>query len=151
MMYRYQRFLNVIWIVLGVSVAVYASRLGVWQPGGPSIGFMPLAAGTLIATLGALQIFLSEHVVDNAEASFFPSRDALRRVFSVIATLVAIALLMQPLGFLLTAFLAMVFLLTIIECRGWLSTIAIALGASVGVWWLFTRLDVILPRGPFGF
>ena len=151
-MQTYQQILNALWIALGASIAVYSYRLGVWQSGGPATGFMPLSAGILICGLGTLQFLQGTRGQGDAEpASFFPDRAALRRVVSVIAALVTVALLMERLGFLLTAFLTVLFLLTVIELRGWLSTIVIALAASTGVWWLFTRLDVVLPRGPWGF
>ena len=150
----YQRILNVVWVVLGAAIAVYADGFGVWQAGGPSSGFMPLLAGILICGLGALQLVQTARggsAEVAAEPTFFPDRGAARRVLCVIAALIAVALLMEPLGFVLTAFLVTLFLLTIIEFRGWLVTLAVALTASVGVWWLFTKLDVLLPGGPWGF
>lgn len=150
-MHRYQQILNVVWIVLGSAVAVYATRLGVWQAGGPASGFMPLAAGALIASLGCLQLVLERAGAGDRPAPFFPSQDAARRILAVVAVLIAIALLMERLGFLLTSFLAMTFLLTIVERRSWLSTLSIAAVACGGAWWLFGKLDLILPPGPFGF
>lgn len=149
-MSRYQQIANGVWIVGGVLIVVASMKLGILSAGEPSIGFIPSIAGALIALLGALQFAQEARNRDKDTRTFFPDRAAARRVVTVIATLIGTTLLMQPLGFLLTALLTMVVLLTVIERGNWLVTVAFALAASVGVWWLFTSLDVVLPHGPFG-
>lgn len=150
-MSRYQQIANAVWMVAGVLIVIASTKLGILSAGGPSIGFIPSIAGALIAILGAFQFIQEARARDKDTRTFFPDRGAARRVVTVIATLIGTTLLMQPLGFLLTALLTMVVLLTVIERDNWLVTVAFALAASVGVWWLFTSLDVVLPHGPFGF
>lgn len=150
-MSRYQQIANGVWIVGGILIVIASMELGILSAGEPSIGFIPSIAGALIAMLGALQFIQEARNRDKDTRTFFPDRGAARRVVTVIATLIGASVLMQPLGFLLTALLTMIVLLTVIERDNWLVTVAFALAASVGVWWLFTSLDVVLPHGPFGF
>ncbi|HEX9146258.1 MAG TPA: tripartite tricarboxylate transporter TctB family protein, partial [Candidatus Binatia bacterium] len=65
-------------------------------------------------------------------------------IFSVIA--------IERLGYRLTVLLVLVFLVKIVEKRGWLVSLAFALSFSFGSYFLFyTILRVPLPEGPLGF
>jgi hypothetical protein len=70
----------------------------------------------------------------------------------VIVALVAMALLMPRLGFLLAAVLVMTFLLGLTERRHLGSSVALAVASSVFIYWLFALLlQVRLPQGLLGF
>jgi hypothetical protein len=61
------------------------------------------------------------------------------------------ALALERLGYRLTILSVMVFLLALVERRGWLATSLFALVLAFGSYFLFgTVLRVPLPRGPFG-
>ena len=74
-----------------------------------------------------------------------------KAVLAVLATAVYAAAL-EPLGFVLTTFLFLVFLLTVVEPRRRTAALAIA-AATAGACHLVFKawLDVQLPAGPWGF
>jgi len=64
----------------------------------------------------------------------------------------AYAFALEPLGFVLTTFLLLLFLLVAIEARRWPSSLMIATATSLGSHLLFkVWLAVPLPAGPWGF
>jgi putative tricarboxylic transport membrane protein len=69
-----------------------------------------------------------------------------------VAALALTALLFEPLGFRLTMFAALAFLLFALGGQGWLTTLLVASAGSFGAFLLFDRwLRVTLPVGIFGF
>ena len=79
-------------------------------------------------------------------------RAGIVRILSILAALVVVAGLMNLLGFQLTMFLFMVFLLMVLGRQTLWMTLIIALVCSVGVYHLFGRyLDVQLPAASLAF
>ena len=138
------------WVLLGLAISAHAVALGLWAPSGPGGGFVPLLAGAVIAAGGAGLLLSRARPAPGVP--FWSARVAALRVLAVLAGLVAIAVLMPVLGFLLTAIPTMAFLLTVIERQRWPWVVGLAIGSSVGLYWLFDRiLEMALPKGPFGF
>ncbi len=114
---------------------------------GPGPGFFPFWLGV---TLGGLSLAWLVHESLRKEKAkdraLLPPRAGMVRIFSILAALAAIAVFMNLLGFQLSMFLFMVFLLVVLGRQSlWVSVIA-ALVCSVGVYHLFGGyLDVALP------
>ncbi|MBE0555855.1 MAG: tripartite tricarboxylate transporter TctB family protein [Proteobacteria bacterium] len=69
-----------------------------------------------------------------------------------MAALLAYALLMKPLGFLLCTVLFIGFLLRAVEPQRWSVVIVGAVGAALGAFAVFNLwLKTQLPQGPWGF
>jgi hypothetical protein len=74
-----------------------------------------------------------------------------RHAVAILAACAFAALALERLGYRLTILSVMVFLLALVERRGWLATSLFALVLAFGSYFLFgTVLRVPLPRGPFG-
>jgi hypothetical protein len=70
---------------------------------------------------------------------------------AILAVCAFSALALERLGYRLTVLLAMVFLVKVVEKKGWLLTAVFALAMSFGSFYLFyTLLRVPLPLGPWG-
>ena len=144
---------SAVWVVLGLGVCLWALRLRLWDAAGPASGFLPFLAGTVF--LGAGLALLGREWAARPRPGGLPAfwEDAAgrTRVALVVAGLVALALLMPTLGFLLAAVVVMTFLLGLTERRRLGSSVLLALVSSLLIYWLFASLlQVRLPRGLLG-
>ena len=74
-----------------------------------------------------------------------------RHAVAVLGTCAFMALAIERLGYRLMVFVALFFLVSVVEKKGWLAGIIFAGCFSAGSHYLFnTLLKVPLPRGPFG-
>jgi putative tricarboxylic transport membrane protein len=119
----------------------YYTKLG---PGG---GFFPLWLGVVMGGLSlAWLVQVSGRKGSPKDAAFLPERGGIVRILSTVVALVAMAGFMNLLGFQLTMFLFLVFLLMVLGRQAiWVTLVAAFLG-SVGMYHLFgSYLDVSLP------
>ena len=122
--------------------------LGSWQS--PAPGLFPLLVSLVLAgmALTLLLVALGTH----ATAPPGPSSAARPKVWWTIVSLLAFYALLERLGFLITSFLLLIFLLRAIAGQRWRVTLAISVGASLSSYLVFDRLlKLPLPRGPIGF
>jgi putative tricarboxylic transport membrane protein len=114
---------------------------------GPGPGFFPLWLGVVMGALSLAwlaQVFRGKGGPENA--AVLPERAGIVRILSTLAALAALAGLMNLLGFQLTMFLFLVFLLKGLGRQALWVTLVVALLGSVGVYHLFgAYLDVPLP------
>ena len=110
-------------LLFGLGGTVEAYRLTIGAPGRPGPGFFPFWLA-LALSLVALALLAAA----------------------------AYAGALEPLGFLLTTFLFLLFMLRAIEPRRWISSIAISAATAVASHLVFkVWLAVQLPAGPWGF
>lgn len=75
-----------------------------------------------------------------------------KHALAILAGCAFVALAMEPLGYRLTVVILLVFLLWVVERKRPAVAAAMALGLSLGTFFLFSSLlKVPLPRGPLGF
>lgn len=79
-----------------------------------------------------------------------PLGERFRRVPALLASLAAFAILLKPLGFLLTATALSALVLVILGRRRAWSVMAISVGLSAGCYLTFRLLGVPLPAGALG-
>ena len=117
----------------------------------PQTAFFPKTLAVLLAILSLVvlaQALAGKKAPSDADkigsAGWF-------RIVASLATLIGFALVLQPLGFLLSTFLLMVCLLRAIEAQSWGKVIAVALATSLLTYGLFAwLLGVPLPAGVLG-
>ena len=144
----FERALNVFWILLGAGAAAHAWTIGLSGPSGPESGLFPLLAGLIVAGAGIALLLLPSH---RASAQAWPRAAALARLLGVVAGLALMAVAIPYLGFAAAAAITMIVLLRTVERSSWIESIALTVGAVVGVMWLFGHaLGMPLPRGPWG-
>ena len=84
--------------------------------------------------------------------SFFPQPDSWKRVLATFLSLLAYNFLLTPLGFTLTTFLFLAFLVKFIFPQTWMRTLIVAILGSVFARLLFINfLETQLPKGFLGF
>ncbi|HUF92656.1 MAG TPA: tripartite tricarboxylate transporter TctB family protein [Candidatus Limnocylindria bacterium] len=149
---RAQRWAAAVLTVFGVVAVEQAWQLPVGSLTRPAAGFFPLCMAlglTVAAAVVWLHALRGDPDVVAAEA---PTRGGLARAAATLATLLAYAFVLEPLGFGVATFALVVVLLRAIEPQRW----AVALGggaAAVLVCHVVFRLwlGVRLPVGPWGF
>jgi len=119
---------------------------------GPGPGFFPIWLAGIGAALSLLLIAETVRApADAAEASLMPDRAALFRVGSIIVMLAVGALVLDWLGWRITALIVTGLLLPALGARSPLVVIPFVLAASFGVFHVFYYwLKVPLPMGSFG-
>jgi len=134
----------------GIGLAL---RLPMGDELGPGPGFFPLWLGLIGAAL-AITLFVEvwRQPADGPdEEALTPDRPAVKRILAVLILLAASALLLDPLGFRLTALLFAALLLLALGVRSLLIVAVFAAGAGFGVFHVFYYwLKVPLPIGVFG-
>ena len=150
---HYNRMAAVFFLGVGIFFAVYARSvdIGTWNEPGP--GFLPLWAGLILSAMSAALLIGSyARKAWPARPSFFPNSDSWKRVLATFLALIAYSLLLTPLGFTLTTFLFLLFLVKFIFPQSWARTLLVSVLGSVIARLLFINfLETQLPKGLFGF
>jgi putative tricarboxylic transport membrane protein len=120
--------------------------LGTYHKPGP--GYMPLLLAIILAAAGLLTL-----LTGGASPSFASLEwTEWRHAFAILAGCAFTALALERLGYRLTVILLVGLLLSLVERRRPVTVIAMALGLSLGTYYVFcTLLQVPLPLGPGGF
>jgi putative tricarboxylic transport membrane protein len=118
----------------------------------PQTAFFPAILATLL--LGFSFILLAQTLVAAPERRWGADRIAAEgwvRIGATLAAMVAFALVLERLGFLLTTFLLMVLLLRAVESQRWPKVVGIAVTAALISYALFGwLLGIPLPAGVLG-
>ena len=146
-MTRADRWIGLLLALFSLYVCVESARLGLGTYQRPGPGFLPFWAGVTLGILSpvlVLQGFFRRMEKGQAWQN-------LGRILLVFLAMLGFTLLVEWLGFILTAFLFIWFLLKVVERRGWGFSIGVALvvtGASHVVFDLW--LSAQLPAGLLG-
>lgn len=138
----------------GALVIALGRRLdfGAWNNPGP--GMMPVLLGVFLAGLSAALWIMSRR---RAGGAAVPGESPWagahwRPVVSTLAVLLAYAVLLDTLGYVIATFLVLIVLLRALEPPRWSTTVLTAAVVTAASYGLFvTLLHVQLPRGAWGF
>jgi len=123
-----------------------AYPLGSYHKPGP--GYMPLLLACILAIAGALIVLAGGHSPSFASLSWSEWRHAT----AILGGCAFTSLALERLGYRLTTFLLVGFLLWVLERRRPLTVLVASALLSFGTYYLFcTLLQVPLPLGPGGF
>jgi len=149
---QFDRMAAVFFLAVGLFFALYARgvEIGTWHEPGP--GFLPFWAGLTFAVMSFALLLQNLRRKGPVRPSFFPKTDSWKRVLTTFVALIAYNFLFELLGFALTTFLFVGFLVKFIFPQSWLRTLTVALSAAVIARLLFINfLETQLPRGFLGF
>lgn len=149
---QYNKIAAIFFLSVGIFFSIYARsvEIGNWQEPGP--GFLPFWAGIIMTTMAGALLIGSWKRKGPARPSFFPQSDSWKRVFLTFLSLIAYNLVLMPLGFALTTFLFVGFLVRYIFPQSWARTLIVAALSAVAARLLFINfLETQLPKGFLGF
>lgn len=116
--------------------------------GRPGPGYLPVLLITSLF-LSGLVILAYGRSSPRFRSIKWPER---RHVAAILAVCVFVAFALERLGYRITVALMLTFLMGVIERRGVVLTLIVALSAAFGTYWLFNDvLRVLLPQGVLGF
>ena len=152
-MRRVYRTAALCFVALSAYVVWESRDLEYYTNLGPGPGFFPLWLGVVMGALSLAWLVQSSGKSGKPEdRAFLPPRAGIVRILSILAALAAMAGFMTLLGFQLTMFLFLVFLLMVLGRQALWVTLVVAFLCSVGVYHLFgSYLDVALPAASVKF
>jgi putative tricarboxylic transport membrane protein len=145
---------SLFWTLVGVLFCIGGLHYGIRKSGIPGPGFLPFVTGLILVALSLILLvsrLWKASGGDDPKGEPMPAGQALRRILIVLGALFLFALLLERLGFVLTAFLFMMVLLRL-EPRKWTFIFFTSFGAAAFFYFLFkVLLRVPLPAGFLGF
>jgi putative tricarboxylic transport membrane protein len=150
-MQRIHQIAALLFIAGSASVIWEALNLEYYTKLGPGAGFFPFWLGTALGVLSLIWLVqVSGPSGKPKEDAFLPGEGGTWRIVSILASLVVVSGLMDLIGFQLTMFLFVLFLLMILGRQKLPITLIIGLPGSVGLYHLFVNyLGVPLPVASF--
>lgn len=146
-MVKADRWIGLLFVLFSLYIGVESVRLGLGSYQQPGPGFISFCASVILGVLSLALVFLA-FFGRTIERETWHNRGQIAMVFLAI---LGFTLLLEWLGFILTAFLLIWFLLKVVERRGWGYSVGVALvvaGASYVVFDLW--LSAQLPAGILG-
>ena len=145
-------YASLFWFLFAVLTCVQASRLDMGQMSAPGPGFFPLSLGV---TIGILSLIAFYQATQSKTASRSPAgKERVRwwNIVIIISAVIAYALSVGKIGFLVNTFLLITLLLKVVEPQSWKTSILGGLITAVASELVF---NVILkaqnPTGLLGF
>lgn len=134
-------------------VMMESRNLEYYTPLGPGPGFFPLWLSGILALLSAIWLVqISRQPPEAMEDGFVPSGGGALRIVSILGALTLMGLLVDTVGFQVTALVFLLFLLLVLGRQNLALTAVIAVAGSFGLYYLFTSyLDVSLPASTIPF
>jgi len=136
-------------LVLFALLVIWESRrlpLGTFRQPGPA--FVPILLALLLLIFGIFVVLTAGRAQLLSSIRWTEWRHAV----AILAASVFSVFGMERLGYRLTVLIVLIFLVKLVEQRGWLLSLGFAFALSFGSFFLFyTILRVPLPEGPLGF
>jgi putative tricarboxylic transport membrane protein len=139
---------SLFWIILAAVTITLASRFSFGNFREPGPGLFPVLIALIILGLGLTLFFSSLFRPEKESNVTARSLGAVSKVVLVLLLLLAYAIFLEKLGFLMVSFLLILLLLWIIYPQRWWIRLAAALGGSLGCYLIFeVWLQSQLPKG----
>jgi putative tricarboxylic transport membrane protein len=150
---KYPLYIILVWIALGIFVSIYAYKLGMGKLSEPGAGFMPFWLGIIVAGLALFKMIKEspaegeEEGTDSKAVKGVGRSGAIGKLIFIAVTLLAYALALEWLGYIITTLLAMILLLRFSGYTQWIRIVVYAI-IIVGISYLIFRyLGVQFPAG----
>jgi putative tricarboxylic transport membrane protein len=145
---------SLFWITVGIVFCVGALHYGLFKSGVPEPGLLPFIAGVVLIILGTgvlVSSWKTSSKEENTKGPFFPERSSLRRLCFSVFALCAYLAIVEWVGFVLTTFLFMIFLMRFVEPQKWKTILTCSALTTMISYLLFdVLLGTHLPKGFLG-
>ena len=145
---------SLVWLGIAILICIGSLGLSLGTFRNPGPGFLSFFAGLIAGVLALIVHLQSRGLPSSAEKSnpFWTDRSRGRKMVLTVLALLGYAVIMNYLGFLMSTFIFLVFLLRVIEPQRWPVALLGSLVASTAFFFIFEiGLQSQLPRGPFRF
>ena len=140
----------IFWVAVGILVCYGANRLGLGSVTEPGSGFIFFWSGLILALLSLT--VLAESVRGSEDTVQEMGKMNWAKIALVLLSLLLYAFFLERLGFVLTTFVLLSFLLGWIERTNWARSLGVASAAVLACFAIFELwLKIRLPKGIFGF
>ena len=144
---------SLLWLGVAVLICIGSLQLSLGSVNNPGPGFFPFGAGLILGILSAVVFIQTRRAaspVKEGQSSVSTSPASARKIFLATVALLAYAVGMEYLGFLISTFVFLAFLLRMIEPQRWSVVLLESFLASGICYFIFqVWLRVELPRGIF--
>ena len=145
---------SLFWIAVGLTFCIGSLEFGFSRMGTIGGGFFPFLAGMILISLSFILLVTALAGKKNNEPvkeKFLPQPDSWKKLLLALLALFTYVLVLKYLGFFLTTFLFMIFLLRFIEPQRWPVVLTAAILTSAAAHIVFNLwLKVQLPTGILG-
>ena len=145
----YNKISSLFWLLVGLGFVEGGARYGFGSWREPGAGFLPILFGMLLVVLSIFLFMISLKPDPNGQEKLFWMGGGSRtRIVLTFLSLVAYTALLKKIGFIVTTFLFVFFLMKGISGKGWALSLVVALAFSILGYGLFSLLlGVLLPKG----
>jgi len=155
-MKKRERLMAIIWVLLGLTISIWSATFPFGDLEDPGPAYFPLGAGLMIAVFGIIMFFHTTKRNENdslrPSEPLIPHRTAVMRVVFCLVGMSLSAALFEILGFVLTMFLMILFMMRTIEPQKWRAALFYSLISALGSLFVFkVLLKTSLPGGLLGF
>jgi putative tricarboxylic transport membrane protein len=143
---------STVWLILGLAVCLGSLQYKLGTPASPGTGFMPFLAGAAICFFSGIGLIHSTLRRRQGEG-WTPVLQGVfwKNALIILISLLAYALLLVPLGFVITTTIFIAFLLRAIVPQRWSVVIACSILTAAISYLIFeVWLKAQLPKGPLG-
>ena len=145
-MEKADRISSIFWLVFAVIVSVESRRLGLGTLHRPGPGFLFFWAGIFLAIM-SLIVLAKAWTTKEPGQSIFGGKNILK-VGCVMVSVFLYGLFMEKVGFIPMTLLLFLFLLGVMEKKGWVFSILVSLVVTAAAYTLFeVLLKSQLPKG----
>lgn len=143
---------GIVLLTLAIAIIMMAGKLSFGSLWRPEAGFFPLVLGVLLA-ISSLVLLGSAIIGKEEEKCLFEmSFGRWKKIGMIVGALFAFTIFINHLGYTITSFLLVAFLLRAVEPQKWWLAISVSLFSSLISYMIFVLwLDISLPEGIFGF
>ena len=138
------------WVAAGLLACYGATRLGLGSVTEPGVGFIFFWSGLILVILSL--VVLADSIRSSEDTVREMGEMNWAKIALVLLSLLLYAFFLERLGFVLTTFVLMSFLLGCIEGTNWIRSLGVAGAAALASYAIFELwLKIRLPKGLFGF
>ena len=146
----------IFWILLGLTISIWSSRFPFGGLAHPGPAYFPLGTGLAITVLGVIMLFHAGRGGKSSSSDrsdpLIPQRAAVKRVGFCLCGMALSAVLFEPLGFVLSMFFMILFMMRTIDPQKWKTSLFYSLVSALGSFFVFkVLLKTQLPSGFLGF